>query len=539
MSGTSGGVGRSKEGVGFLRDGRGQSETIGVVLILGMVILGMSAVIGFGSQALDATEQRSEVANVEQAMAQFDSKAAQVALGDSAVQSVPLGSGGTYRVEPDVGTITITHANHVDGTNNDGNSVDDGPSDDDQLIRSVDLGSVVYEADGTTIAYQGGGVWRKDAAGASRMISPPEFHYRDETLTLPVIDVTTAGTQRVAGAPRGVITDDSGTGTESVYPDTSGEPNATYDVTGEPYANPVQNGIVVIEVRSRYYEGWAEYFETRTEGNISVTAPATPGDPGVARVELDAPPRPTNPFELPEQGNAIDLRGVGDEHPIDAFSISLADPGNSNGFKHLYWSFHAQSGNRKFELLFYSADKQRCKNGRDTAPLYVGVYYQDAMGAIHEWENAAVDPDTGPIRIVCQDIDNDGKDEPRLNATIIPEANPKGGASMRYTELTTPADKWVHDPSGEADSRITFDEHVSDPETTFYKGADSAPLGSIVDHYLSLLGPEVALTVSETSPCGCRIDEDDSFGRLEYTPSGGQYITYLHVTENEVTVELE
>lgn len=56
MSRTFGGAGGSKRGLSG--DLRGQSETIGVVLILGMVILGITTVVGFGSQVLDATERR-------------------------------------------------------------------------------------------------------------------------------------------------------------------------------------------------------------------------------------------------------------------------------------------------------------------------------------------------------------------------------------------------------------------------------------------------------------------------------------------------
>jgi hypothetical protein len=108
---------------------------------------------------------------------------------------------------------------------------------------------MVYETDGVRIAYQGGGVWKK-GEGEAVMVSPPEFHYRGQTLTLPVVNVT--GDDQVSGK---VNVRQGGISQE--YPN-------------ETFVNPVPaEREVVVTVKSEYYRGWGTYFERRTDGNVS------------------------------------------------------------------------------------------------------------------------------------------------------------------------------------------------------------------------------------------------------------------------------
>ena len=93
-------------------DGRGQSSPIGVVLLLGLIIAAATSVAVFGGTVLQDSQDRSEVGQAEQAMTQFDARAAQVALGDSDSQTVQLGgSSGTYSVQEDVGRVRLLHGN--------------------------------------------------------------------------------------------------------------------------------------------------------------------------------------------------------------------------------------------------------------------------------------------------------------------------------------------------------------------------------------------------------------------------------------------
>ncbi len=64
-------------------------------------------------------------------------------------------------------------------------------------VFNESMGEVAYHgSDETRLAYQGGGVWRANGDGTSVMVSPPEFHYRDATLTLPLVTVSGSGAIR-------------------------------------------------------------------------------------------------------------------------------------------------------------------------------------------------------------------------------------------------------------------------------------------------------------------------------------------------------
>jgi len=226
----------------FERDVRGQSEAVGVVLVLGMVVLGALAVAGLGAVAISDTESQISEDRAEKTLTQFDSKAGLVALREADSQQVgfPTESGENVRVDGDEGRLWIEIENRTT------NSI---PSWADPLV-DVNLGAVIYESNDETLAYQGGGVFKTDGDN-STMVSPPEFHYRNATLTLPIVNVTGHDTlgSRATISHRDV--------------------NQTFprpDVAKR--TNPLDNHKVVLKVESEYYEGWGQYFEARTEGDV-------------------------------------------------------------------------------------------------------------------------------------------------------------------------------------------------------------------------------------------------------------------------------
>jgi flagellin-like protein len=82
---------------------RGQSELIGTVLLIGIVVAGTAAIVMFGTTALDSAQEDNRESSVEHSMTQFDSRAAMVALGSSNSQSVQLEETGSgrYDIDPD------------------------------------------------------------------------------------------------------------------------------------------------------------------------------------------------------------------------------------------------------------------------------------------------------------------------------------------------------------------------------------------------------------------------------------------------------
>jgi hypothetical protein len=169
-------------------------------------------------------------------MTQLDSKASLVAHGSSDTQRVDLGGTGrgTAGVDESSGQMTVRIINGTDGN---------------ETILDEELGTVTYERGRTTLAYQGGGVWRREGNG-SVMVSPPEFHYDGGTLTLPLVRVRSDG---ISGRSVRIV---QRTPTDGRFP------NATR-------SNPLTKGQVHVTVQSDYYQAWGTYFAERTSGNVT------------------------------------------------------------------------------------------------------------------------------------------------------------------------------------------------------------------------------------------------------------------------------
>lgn len=216
---------------------RAQSEVIGTVLLIGLTITAVGVTVAIGSAALDDAQTSADVQRVEGAMTQVDSKASLVAHGGSTSQRVRLDPGSTAsaRIDGDAGRMRIEV------------ETEDG----DVEVRTVTLGAVVYERGDDRVAYQGGGVWRANEGG-SWMVSPPEFHYRGDTLTLPLVTID---------GEDGRFRDSAVVTRNASRPDRL-FPNG--DVS-----NPLLGGNVTVTVESEYAQAWGRFFESRTEANVT------------------------------------------------------------------------------------------------------------------------------------------------------------------------------------------------------------------------------------------------------------------------------
>ncbi|WP_338741753.1 DUF7289 family protein [Haloplanus salilacus] len=220
----------------FGRDRTGQSETLAVLLLVALTVVGGGTVLMFGASAIDDATASVDVGKAEHAMTQLDSKTSLVAHGSSDTQRVDFGrtGRGTTAVDEDSGRMIVRIVNGTNGN---------------ETILDEQLGTVTYERGQTTLAYQGGGVWRRDGNG-STMVSPPEFHYQRGTLTLPLVRVESDG---ISGRSVRIVQRN----------ETAGEfPNATR-------SNPLTKGRVHVTVQSDYYRAWGTYFEERTSGNVT------------------------------------------------------------------------------------------------------------------------------------------------------------------------------------------------------------------------------------------------------------------------------
>lgn len=222
-------------------EGRGQSGPLGFILVFAVVIASSTLVVALGAGAVEDSRTNLDVERTEKAMTQLDSQAALVALGQTNSQRVDLSASGSssYRVDEGTGWMNLSYENATGER---------------KSIVNETMGSVVYDGGGeTTIAYQGGGVWRSDGGPGSVMISPPEFHYRDATLTLPLVTVRGEG----SFDDRAVLEQADAT---------QYFPNATLD---DEFVNPLEGGKVNVTVHSDYYQAWGTHFEERTDGDVS------------------------------------------------------------------------------------------------------------------------------------------------------------------------------------------------------------------------------------------------------------------------------
>ncbi len=228
-------------------DRRGQSEVLGMVLLLGMTMVAAGLVLALGATAIDNSQQMVGAGSAEQSMTKFDSEASLVGLGGTASKRVSLSTSTddeSVHVEDTAGWMNVSVVNQST------------PTEVETVVLNRSLGAVVYESEEATVAYQGGGVWRLSGSGAT-MVSPPEVHYRADrdggkpTLTLPL-----------------VLVDGNGTVGGDVLLRRNGSAEARYPDDSRNLANPITGGQVNVTVNSRFYRAWGRFFEERTGGTV-------------------------------------------------------------------------------------------------------------------------------------------------------------------------------------------------------------------------------------------------------------------------------
>jgi len=229
--------GDNRVGVGWRGGLRGQSEVVGALVVFAIIVGGAVLVASIGSTAITDSEETLSDQRAEKAMTQFSSKAGLVALQEADSQQINFATDQSeqFSVVEDTGWMNVTWTNQTTGYS--------------EEVMNMTLGSLVYKGKDTRIAYQGGGVFRATETGGV-MISPPEFHFRDGTLTLPAVN----------------ITGDSALGNSVTV--TRSDVSRRFPTSGENSTNPLDNHVVTVTVKSEYYRGWGNYFEERTDGEV-------------------------------------------------------------------------------------------------------------------------------------------------------------------------------------------------------------------------------------------------------------------------------
>jgi Mg-chelatase subunit ChlD len=212
-------------------DGRGASDLVGTVLLLGLVITAAVGTVVVGTRALDqATEQRTAAGTTE-TLRTVDAEVASLVQSDTnATTTLDFGGEGT-------GNLDVVRSGQVNITLN-GNPTCRG---------TIPLSSVRYQQDGQQVAFEGGGLWRGSEGGGSSMLTPPDVNYRNGTLTVTIVNIT--GTADRAPNEVAFLRDASTERSE--------------ELTGNVITTPCQRpDSIRIDVQSDFYGAWAEYFRS-------------------------------------------------------------------------------------------------------------------------------------------------------------------------------------------------------------------------------------------------------------------------------------
>lgn len=495
---------------------RAQSNVLGFVLLVGLVIAVISATVAIGSIAYADSTADAEYANVENAMSQFSSKASLVALGETDGKRFSLGSinEGSVSVNETAGTIRIYQVQS-----------DSNLSETDPVVEES-LGAIVYDTGTRELAYQNGGVWSHDGTNSS-MVSSPEYYYRGSTLTLPIVSVNGSG--QASGSVAGEFTQiESGT-----------------DLAGLP-ANPLMNGSIYIEIESRYYEGWYQFLTERTEGTTTRCQSADSADvcqrsesvvtelsvPSSLEIESGVVISRNGDYSGPESGSAeIDTPSRGtlpDVEPLISQQIKSARDTNDNSI---------------------ACDTETNPDEISDCTLTNGTYYFD--GDLQTSGTVSMDTSEGNISIVVNgslDVGGDLSVIDETNNTVtyyvrddlILDNNVEITTTNEETESYRQVFLIGDDIDLQNDGRFgTIHAIIYAPnaDVTLAGGGNSVLRGSLIVDKLSIEnsggggggGGNIVISQDETTFQASPIDVTASSDRIRY----------LHVTKNVVRVELQ
>lgn len=234
---------------------RGQSEVLGAVLLLGIVLMASLTVAGVALSAFGGTQDQAEDRAIEQMMLDLRSAATDVGINglDNRTLSLDPPSDAQITLEETSSRITIVHRNYTGGE----------PDADEatETLYDESFGSFEVATDERRYAFEGGGVFREQD-NYSRLVAAPPVAYRGLTANLAVIKLEGTADR---GGP---VTLELRPGNQTLpeYPNRSKE----YAEGSNRYDNPVENGTLEITVQSDYYQGWYQFFTQRTTGSTTI-----------------------------------------------------------------------------------------------------------------------------------------------------------------------------------------------------------------------------------------------------------------------------
>lgn len=251
---------------------RAQSELIGVVLLVGMVLISATIITISGANILQDFQERTvgesttnQVERIDQSLSSVSSVSgitrAEFSIGDTDPNQYSVVKNGFINVTPNKNTTCQTN---------------------------ISLTSIRFEAeDRDTYNWEAGGIWRQtQGQEGSAMHTPPDLAFDQGTLTLTVINVS------------GRVDDHS----NLVYENTTISKNRTDEIRETIFTGDcTRPDNVTITVRSDFYEGWSHYLDS--EINATSIKTYSSNKSVVVFLDQDKLPEVVND----EKNNVVDL----------------------------------------------------------------------------------------------------------------------------------------------------------------------------------------------------------------------------------------
>jgi len=268
------------------------SEVLGYVLAFGIITI-MSIFVFYSvyPQAVSLF-QESRIKIVETQMSIVDYSTSLCALGDTPAQLVKFNlNGASLKIESGGNWLEIYPV--INGSKY------------NKAIYNGSIGRVIASYDSIVIGYEGGGVWEKRGNGVV-MITPPEFHFKTDTLTFPLIKIVGNGS---AGGEGTIYLQITKRKTTVYYPNTTTDSNFT---------NPLTSDYIILKLKSDFYLGWKEYFEERSDAEVEEIYPNN----NTIVVKMATKPAPIfRKYQIPIEINRLNYS---EEEPIKDFEINFA-----------------------------------------------------------------------------------------------------------------------------------------------------------------------------------------------------------------------
>ena len=227
------------------RADRGVSELVGVVLLFGIVIAGSAMIFVSGTAVTEDIRAEGRVDAASSAVAEMDSSVQSLAQRRGNDQeAVSMGAVDPNKAEiRDTGELEI----QINGES--------------ACTATMNLSALEYDDDGgTTIAYEGGAIWKRTDAGIVTQ-KAPELGFQNGALQLQVVRID------------GSVEDDE----MSIDYDRAESISKTEDVCNALFAtsNCRRPQELSITITSDYYQGWTDHLESQFgASNVTVDADA-------------------------------------------------------------------------------------------------------------------------------------------------------------------------------------------------------------------------------------------------------------------------